>query len=126
MKPVTSINSIFISVGEISSISATDFQAGFTLQAREQLSLQSAAALCCFPLRLERTEIWRWSRKEKKCLFSRKSRMLMQKNTKIIRFAMLRNLTGLSVSGMEKMLSPTDCLEHGYHGNLQGPQKVRK
>jgi len=52
--------------------------------------------------------------------------MLMQKNTTIIRFAMLRNLTGVSVSGREKMLHPTGCLERGYHDNLQGPLKVRK
>ena len=52
--------------------------------------------------------------------------MLTQKNTKIIKFAMLRDLTGVSVSGMEKMVSPTDCLEHGYHDHSQSPQKVRK
>lgn len=51
--------------------------------------------------------------------------MLTQKNTNIIKFAMLWNLTGVSVSGMEKMASPTDCLEHGYHDNFQGLQKVR-
>jgi len=51
MKPMTFINSIFICAGQISSIGAPDFQAGFTLQAPEQLShcsllLLSAAFHC--------------------------------------------------------------------------------
>lgn len=48
----------------------------------------------------------------------------MQKKTKIIRFAMLQNPMGVSVSGMEKV--PTDCLEWDYHDNWQGSQKVGK
>lgn len=48
---MTSINSVFICMGEISSISATDFQAGFMLQAQECLShcsllLLSTASHC--------------------------------------------------------------------------------
>lgn len=52
--------------------------------------------------------------------------MLTQTNIKIIRFAVLWNLMGVPVSSREEMLYPTDCLEHGYHDNLQGSQKIRK
>lgn len=104
VKPVTSINSGFIRVGEIPSVSAALPGWFHATSARPSVSLQSAAALCCFPLRWERTAIWRWPRQENVCFFPRKSRMLMQKMTEIVSLTMLQNLTEGLVSGMENAI----------------------